>query len=156
VNKDGEWEKITAKQLEKQDEVTRGLGISASEYWSNKDEYDFAYEKPGKYQVAQMVGGYDSYKAYDDIIGEFDAKDANGKTVNGLKKERIESYIMSLNLNMGEKAVLFKSYFPKDDYYSQYAVDYIANRSDLTYDEKVAILTEIGFKVVNGQIYDAD
>lgn len=151
-----EWRKIDKKQLEKQNTVTRKLGITASEYWSNKDEYDFAYENPGKYQVALMVGGYDSYKAYDDIIGDFDAKDANGKTVNGLKKERIESYIMSLNLNMGEKAVLFKSYFPKDDYYSQYAVDYIANRSDLTYDEKVAILTEIGFKVVNGQIYDAD
>ena len=30
---DGSWEKITAKQIDKQDAVTSGLGITPGEYW---------------------------------------------------------------------------------------------------------------------------
>lgn len=57
------WQKITDKQLEKQEEVTSGLGISASEYWSDKDEYDFIYEYPEKYKFLNDNGvTYDDYK----------------------------------------------------------------------------------------------
>lgn len=62
VNKDGEWQKITDDQLEKQEEVTSGLGISASDYWSDKEEYDFAYEYPEKYEFLNNNGiSYDDY-----------------------------------------------------------------------------------------------
>ena len=63
TNKDGEWEKITDKQLEKQEEVTSGLGISPSEYWSDKEEYDFEYENPEKYDFLNSNGvSYDDFK----------------------------------------------------------------------------------------------
>jgi DNA-binding ferritin-like protein (Dps family) len=66
------WKKLTAEQIEKQDEVTGGLGISPSEYWSNKGEYDFAYEYPEKYEFLKENGvTYDDYKN-----GNEDFKDA--------------------------------------------------------------------------------
>lgn len=57
------WKKLTDDQIEKQDEVTSGLGISPSEYWSNNDEYNFAYEYPEKYEFLNNNGvTYDDYK----------------------------------------------------------------------------------------------
>lgn len=57
------WKKLTDDQIEKQDEVTKGLGISPSEYWSDKGEYDFAYEYPEKYEFLNDNGvTYDDYK----------------------------------------------------------------------------------------------
>jgi hypothetical protein len=121
------------------------------------DEFDFATKNPGKYKVAEIVGGYDSYKAFDDAIGDIDGKDANGKSVSGLKKDRIEAYIGSLNLSAGQKAVLFRFYYPKDDRFSSQAIAYINSLSHLSYNEKVEALTALGFKVAaDGQIYDMD
>lgn len=58
----GEWQKITDKQLEKQGEVTKGLDISPSEYWSDKDTYDFMYEYPDKYEFLKDNGvSYEDY-----------------------------------------------------------------------------------------------
>ena len=39
-------QKITDDQLDKQNDLMDELGISASDYWSNKTEYDFAAEYP--------------------------------------------------------------------------------------------------------------
>ena len=56
------WQKLTEKQIAKQDEVTKGLGITPSEYWSDKAEYDFAYEYPEKYDFLNENGvTYDDY-----------------------------------------------------------------------------------------------
>jgi hypothetical protein len=56
------WRRITDDQLEKQDEVTEGLGITPAQYWSDKGEYDFAYEYPDKYKFLNENGvTYDDY-----------------------------------------------------------------------------------------------
>lgn len=63
TNNDGEWQKLTDEQIKKQDEVTGGLGISPSEYWNDKKEYDFAYEYPEKYEFLNNNGvTYDDYQ----------------------------------------------------------------------------------------------
>lgn len=62
LNDDGEWQKITDEQLEKQNDITSGLGISPSEYWQKKAEYDFAYKYPEKYEFLNKNGiTYDDY-----------------------------------------------------------------------------------------------
>lgn len=53
LNDEGEWQKISSKQLTKQKQVTHALGISANDYWSSKEEYDYMYEQPGKYGIAK-------------------------------------------------------------------------------------------------------
>jgi hypothetical protein len=62
-NDKGEWQKLTEDQYEKQEEVTDGLDIEPDEYWSNKSEYDFAYEYPDKYKFLKDNGvSYEDYK----------------------------------------------------------------------------------------------
>lgn len=56
LNDKGEWQKITDEQLEKQNEAIGILGITPSQYWSNKKEYDMAAFYPEKYAVLQEQG----------------------------------------------------------------------------------------------------
>jgi hypothetical protein len=67
------------------------------------------------------------------------------------------AYINNLNADYYTKILLLKSEYPSEDTYNSEIVNYINNRSDLSYDERVALLTELGFKVAaDGQIYDMD
>lgn len=154
TNKDGEWEKITDKQLEKQEKVTRGLGISASDYWSNKEEYDYAYDYPEKYAVAKSVGGYSAYKTYSSELYDIKAdKDENGKSISGSRKEKVIEYINDLDADYGEKIILFKSEYNADDTYNYEIIDYLNSRQDISYEEMETILKELGFTVdKNGNI----
>lgn len=56
LNDDGEWQKITDEQLEKQNEVIGILGITPAQYWGNKAEYDMKAFYPEKYAVLQEQG----------------------------------------------------------------------------------------------------
>ena len=155
MNDEGEWEKITDKQLIKQEEVTRGLGISASKYWSNKKEYDYAYENPEKYAVAKSVGGYTAYTDYMNGLREIKGvKDENGDTISGSRKENVIDYVNNLNADYGVKIILFKSMYNSDNTYNMDIVDYLNNQNGLTYDERRMILTELGFTVdADGNVY---
>jgi hypothetical protein len=149
------WEKITDDQLEKQEKVTKGLGITPSEYWGKKEEYDFAYEKPGKYAVAKSVGGYDAYKSYTSELYDIKAdKDEDGKSINGSRKEKVTDWINGLDADYGEKIILFKSEYKADDTYNYDIIDYLNSRDDISYKEMEAILIELGFTVDSkGNIY---
>jgi hypothetical protein len=148
-NDKGEWTKLTDKQIEKQEEVTRGLGISPSEYWSNKEEYDFAYEKPEKYAISKSVGGYSSYKKYTGEI--YDIKgvdlDGDGRSDSGTRKEKVLDYLNNLDIDYYEKLILFKSEYNADDTYNYEIVEYLNGRADISYEDTVIILKELGFKV---------
>ena len=153
-NTSGEWEKITAKQLEKQNEVTNTLGISADDYWNNKDEYDYAYENPSKYATAIAIADYETYKTYTDALNDITAdKDSEGKSISGSRKQKVFDYVNSLDLDFEQKVMLAKLEYPSYDEYNYEIVDYLNNRNDINYDEMVSILTELGFKVdANGNV----
>jgi hypothetical protein len=51
------------------------------------------------------------------------------------------------------KIILFKSEYPSDDTYNGEIIEYINGRSDISYDEKLAIYSELGFRVANGYVY---
>lgn len=142
------WRKITDKQLKKQRDVQAALGISPEDYWSNKEEYDYAYEYPEKYAVAKAVGGYQSYKSYSKALNDIEAnKDENDKSISGSRKEKVISYIDGLNADYGEKIILFKSEYNADDTYNYEIIDYLNSREDISYLEMVTILRELGFTV---------
>lgn len=154
MNDEGEWQKVSDEQLDKQNEVTSALGISPSDYWANKEEYDYAYKYPENYAVAKAVGGYDSYKAYSSELYDIKAdKDEYGKSINGSRKEKVLDYINNLNADYETKIILWKSEYPSDDTYNVEIIEYLNNREDLTYEDRVSILTELGFKVSNGEVY---
>ena len=148
TNKEGEWEKISDKQFEKQEKVTNGLGISASEYWSNKEEYDYAYDYPEKYAVSKAVGGYEAYRTYSSELYDIKAdKDENGKSISGSRKEKVLDYINNMDADYGEKIILFKSEYNADDTYNYDIIDYLNSREDISYSDMVTILKELGFTV---------
>jgi hypothetical protein len=153
-NDDDEWVKITEDQLIKQKKVTHELGISAEDYWSNKEEYDFAYEYPERYSVAKMVGGYQNYKAYSDELNSIKADyDKNGKSISGSRKAKVYDYIWNLDIPEVQKMILFKSEYTADDTYNVSIIEYINGRRDMSKQEKISVLKKLGFDVdENGKI----
>ena len=151
---EGEWRKITDKEYEKQEEVTSALGISANEYWSNKEEYNYAYEYPENYAVSKAVGGYEAFRTYSSELSDIKAdKDASGKTISGSRKEKVLNYINGLDITYGEKLVLFKNEYNADDSFNYEIIEYLNSRSDLSYAEIETILKKIGFIIdANGNV----
>ena len=182
----GEWTKITDDQLDKQIAVTSDLGISPSEYWSDKNEYDFmyeypekheffsnngisyddyadadedgkraynwAYENPGKYTMSKAFSDdFLTYYGYRDELNDIEAdKDEDGKSISGSKKEKVISYINNMDLDYGQKIILFRSmYSSKEDRanYNADIVEYLNGRDDISYEDMVAILKELDMKV---------
>lgn len=177
---DGEWRKLTEEQSYNQRKVMEKLGIvTAEEYWSNKDEYDYAYKNPEKYEFLTENGvsysdfangsddlksawnwaysnqeSYTVSKAVTDNVVEYRQiasslndikadKDANGKT----RKQKVIEYLNELDVSYGARLILYKSEYSSDDTYNEDIVEYLYERNDLTYEERVTILKKLGFTV---------
>jgi hypothetical protein len=167
-NKDaesGKWYEIKPKNADgsdnwyyqKEQEVTKGLGISYEEYWNNREEYNYAYDKPGKYAVAKAVGGYDSYMQHYDVLENWQSdnylaadKDSKGNSISGSRKEKVIDYINGLELDYGEKIILYRTvYSSKSDKrtYNQEIINYLNGRDDISYQDMKSILEELDMEV---------
>ena len=145
---EGEWQKINDKQLEKQDNVTSTLGISPNDYWSNKEEYDYAYENPSKYALANAISDYSTFRELSSELYDIKAdKDENGKSISGSRKEKVFDYINNLDLDFEQRVMLAKLEYPSYDEYNYEIIEYLNNREDINYEQMVSILTELGFTV---------
>jgi hypothetical protein len=188
-NESGEWQRITDEQLEKQNAVTSSLNITPSEYWSNKEEYDYAYknmdkynflkengityeeyknadddfkdaytwayENPDGYVLSKVVAGdVVTYKQYSNDLNNIHAdKDANGKSISGSRKSKVLEYINNMDIDYGQKLILFKYEYPSTDTYNYEIIEYLNSRDDISYSEMKTILIELGFTVdANGNI----
>ena len=122
--------------------------------FSSLEEFDYATKNPEKYAFAKSVGGYSAYKTYSGELYDIKAdKDANGKSISGSRKTKVVDYINNLDADYYTKIILYKSEYPSDDTYNTEIINYINNRGGLTYDEKISIFTELGFRVSNGYVY---
>ena len=130
------------------------IDLTGYENYSSLEELDFATKYPENYAVAKAVGGYEAYKGYSDELNDIKSdKDANGKTINGSRKEKVMNYINSLDADYHTKIILWKSEYPSDDTYNYEIIDYLNGRDDISFDEMVAILRKLGFDVTdNGDI----
>jgi hypothetical protein len=67
-----------------------------------------------------------------------------------MKKERVIDYINGLDIDYGQKIILFRSMYDskadKTDYNAD-IVDYLNSRDDLSYEEIVTILKKLDFTV---------
>jgi hypothetical protein len=123
--------------------------------FSSLDEFDFAAKNPGKYAVSQVVGDYNTYTGYKDVINGFTAdKDESGKSISGSKKAKVVAYIDNLPLDYGQKCILFRSFgYKTTDADNRAIVEYLDSREDITYEEMVTILTELDFTVNGNNVY---
>ena len=150
TNSEGEktWNKITNKQKAKQEEVSNALGINASDYWNNKEEYDYAYDSPANYGISKTIGGYEVFKTYSKELSDIKSdKDSSGKTISGSRKQKVFDYINSSNLEFEQKIILAKMEYPSYDEYNYEIIDYLNNNNDISYEEEVEILKKLGFEV---------
>lgn len=141
-------------------------GVSVEEYKKNfeetvflhTDDYSWAADNPGKYAISKVISGdVLEYKQYASELSGIEAdKDENGKSISGSKKEKVINYIESLPLDYGQKIILYKSmYDSKEDRnnYNADIVEYLDSRDDISYEDMVTILTELGMTVSGNNVY---
>ena len=146
------------KNPEKYDFLTK-IGVSYKDYASadddTKDAYDWAFKNPEKFTLSKAVAGdVVTYRKYTGDLYDIKAdKDSSGKSITGSRKEKVIDYVNNMDADYGAKIILFKSEYPSDDTYNSDIVDYLNSREDISYEEMVTILKELGFTVdSNGNV----
>lgn len=107
--------------------------------FDNEDKYK-------DYKVAKATGvDIDSWLSYkkQEFVAD---KDSEGKSISGSRKDKVVSYINSLNLSIPQKAILIRQEYPSFDDYNNQIAQYVAGL-DLAYEEKVSILEELDMQV---------
>ncbi|MCQ2087648.1 MAG: hypothetical protein MJZ37_06230 [Bacilli bacterium] len=160
IDNNGDWTKLSDKQIEKQTKISNMLGISANDYWNadadTREVYSWAVENPDKYAISRVVtDNVVTYKNYTKELNDLKAdKSSNGKTISGSRKKKIINYINNLDADYGAKLILYKSEYKSDDSVNNDIVEYLNGRNDITYADMVSILTQLDMKVdSNGNIY---
>jgi hypothetical protein len=134
-------------------EFFESIGVSYQDYKNadekTKDVYNWAYQYPEKYTVSKAVtGDVLEYKKYTGDLSDIRAdKDANGKAINGSAKQKKIDYINSLNIAYGAKLILYRDLYPSDNTYNKQIIEYLNGRSDISFQEKLTIMRELGFTV---------
>lgn len=118
---------------------------------NGKDAYSWAYKNPEKYTMSKAVtSDVVKYRQYTSDLDDIRAdKDAKGKTISGSAKNKKIEYINGLDIDYGAKLVLFKSQYKSDDTYNYEIIDYVNSVDDFTYEDRVTILKELGFTVLD-------
>lgn len=126
------------------------IDLTGYENYGSYEEFKLAKESPKKYSAARVIG-YDDYSSYMDAINDIEGvKDANGKTIRGSEKENKKNYIFGLNLDYGQKAILYRTLYYSDDDKDEYnrdIVEYLNSRQDISYEEIIEILESLDMKV---------
>lgn len=132
-------------------EFFKNNNISYADYSASdesKDAYNWAYNNPEKYVVSKAVGDVVQYKQYTRELNNILAdKDEEGNSISGSRKAKVISYLNNMDIDYGARMILYKSEYPSDDTYNVELIEYLDNRSDISYEEMVTILTELGFVV---------
>ena len=133
--------------------------ISYKDYTASeesRDAYNWAFNNPEKYTLSKAISkDVVAYRSITKGLYEIRAdKDKNGKAIVGTAKEKKIKYINSLDIDYGERLVLFKSEYNSDDTYNNEIINYLNSREDITYEEQETILKQLGFTVTaDGNIY---
>ena len=143
---------FAVKNPEKYD-FLQSVGVSVAEYSGfdddTKDAYDWAYQNPEKYTLSRAVSDdvavYRQYtKALNDISAD---KTADGKSISGSRKTKVIDYLNNLDADYYAKLILFKMEYNADDTYNREIIEYLNGRNDISFEEEVTILRELGFTV---------
>lgn len=129
--------------------VSRKDKIDLTDYgkYGSYEEFDYAVRNPAKYNLITKITSYDNYNKYINQIDRVKTKYQDVKS----RKNAVVKYVNSLSLNIPQKAMLIKMQYGSYDKYNEQIVKYIQSQK-LTKNEKTNILTELGFKVVNGKV----
>ena len=94
-----------------------------------------------------VVTDYKTYKEYSKAMYDLKAdKDENGDSISGSRKNKVISYVNSLDLSIPQKAMLIRSEYSSFDNYNNEIIEYV-NNLDLSIEEKKAILEGLDMKI---------
>jgi hypothetical protein len=118
-----------------------------------KRAYNWAYENPGKYTMSKAISNdflefYGIKSEMSNIKGV--DKDGDGKSDSGTRKSNIISWLNGLDMETGQRAILYRMVYDSKadkEKYNNVIVRYLNTREDITRDEKLAILAELGMRV---------
>ena len=155
----GQWYEIEGEYLEKEQNAIKRYGITPEDYWNNTDLYyhadryfDDNYATNDREVIANAVFGGKRFAPYAAELSQIrgEDNDGDGKTDSGSKKKKILNYINGLDLDYGEKIIMYRTlYSSKADKraYNQDIIDYLNERDDISYGQMKSVLEELGFKV---------
>ena len=136
------------------------IGITYEQYQNAdddaKDAYNWAFKNPEQYTLSKAVAGdVVEYRKYASDLYDIKAdKDEDGKSISGSRKEKVIDYINSLDIDYGAKLILFKNEYNSDNESNYEIIEYLNNREDISFEEEVTILRELGFTVTDdGTVY---
>ena len=148
----GEFE-YAHKYPEKYD-FLKANNISVEQYENfdeeTKEAWSWAYQNPEKFTLSRSItDDLLVYRQYIAALNDLSAdKTADGKTISGSRKKKVLEYINALDADYYAKLILFKMEYPSDDTYNREIIEYLNGRSDISYEEEVTILKELGFVVL--------
>ena len=80
--------------------------------------------------------------------------DGDGRSDSGTRKANVLDYLNGLDIDYYEKLILFKNEYNADDTYNYEIIEYLNSRQDISYEDTVTILKELGFTVDSkGNVY---
>lgn len=107
--------------------------------FDNEDKYkDYKTAKASGIDINSWL----SYKKQEFVAD----KDSSGKSISGSRKEKIVSYINSLNLSIPQKAILIRQEYSSFDDYNNQIISYVDDL-DISFDEKKTILESLDMEV---------
>lgn len=131
------------------------IDLTGYENYSSFKEFEYAKSDPDGYAVAKAVGGYEAYTTYSQALGDLHSDiDEFGKKIKDSRKEKVQAYINSLNVDYYTKLLLYKSQYTSYDDENEEIVEYLNSLRDLTFEEKIAVLRKLDFEVdAEGNVY---
>lgn len=124
-----------------------GYNTDANFQSSSQPDYKILGLTYDQYKLASIVATHD-VNEYCNHIADLKNMVEMSTYREELKKEKVIEYINNNNtLDYGEKIILYRILFSTDNEYNSDIVDYLNGRDDVTYDEMVFVLEELGFAV---------
>lgn len=96
-------------------------------------------------RIAEIMNGKNS--EYFDYIQEAYKIARTGNESYGKGKGAVANYINHLPIEYGEKIIMYRLIYQSDSTYCKEIVEYLNERDDISYDDTVYILTNLGFMV---------
>lgn len=118
--------------------------------------YDWSFNNPEKATLGKVFGnGVKEYRQYTSELYEIKSdKDSKGNSISGSRKQKVLDYINNLDIDYGAKCILLKSEYKTEDNYNTAIVDYLNSRDDISREEMITILEELGATIdENGYVY---
>lgn len=128
------------------------IDFTGFEKYPSFEEFDFAADNSEKYILSKAItDDVTKYKQYTSELNNIKSdKDVNGNSIAGSAKAKKLEYINNLDLDYGQKIILYRSLYDSKadkEAYNADIVEYLSNRTDITYEEMVTILETLDFKV---------